>query len=159
MTISMANLSKEEAVHAEKNFCSTQCQANTPKITKKCAVCSKDVTRRITQTFQNKTWNLYCSRDCYFIGIRKQGSTHQKWLKQYHLEHRLKAFDKINRERKCSNCGCDIPEILQINHVNGGGKAEMRLKYHNIFRVFLDDIILGTRQTNELNALHYVENS
>ncbi len=31
----------------ERNFCSTQCQANAPKIRKKCAVCSKDVTRRI----------------------------------------------------------------------------------------------------------------
>jgi hypothetical protein len=148
----------------ERNFCSTQCQANAPKITKKCAVCSKDTTRRITQTFQNKTGNFYCSRDCYFICMRKQGSTHQKRLKQYHLKLRLKAFDKIDPERKCANCGCDNPEILEINHMNGGGKAEMRLKYHNIFRVFLDDIILGTRPTNDLNllcrvcnALHYVQ--
>ena len=56
----------------ERNFCSTQCQANAPKITKKCAVCNKDVTRRITQTFQNKTGNFYCSRDCYFISTSNE---------------------------------------------------------------------------------------
>lgn len=147
----------------EKNFCSTICQANAPKITKKCAVCSKDVTRRISQTFENKTGNFYCSRECYFTGMRKQGSTHQQRLKRYHLEYRKRAFRKISDEIKCVNCGCDIPEILEINHINGGGKAEIRLKYGNIYRKFLDGIILGTRETKDLNllckicnALHYV---
>lgn len=148
----------------EKNFCSAVCQANAPKVTKQCSVCNKQITRRLTQTFENKTGNFYCSRECYFVGIRKNGSTHQRRLKARHLEYRMKALTKISPEHKCSNCGCDIPEILEINHINGGGKAEIRLKYHNIMRLFLDDIIHGTRPTKDLNllckicnALHYVE--
>lgn len=148
----------------ERNFCSNICQANAPKIIKKCATCDKDIMKRVSQTFENKTGNFYCSRDCYFIGMRKLGSTHKDRLKLYHSQYRLRAYKKISHDIKCANCGCDIAGILEINHINGGGKAEIRLKYHNIYRAFLDDIVFGIRDTRDLNllckvcnALHYIE--
>ena len=59
----------------------------------------------------------------------------------------------------CENCGCDDPNLLEINHKNGGGTKEIRQKG----RSFLQDIYSG-RKTDDLNllckvcnALHYLE--
>jgi hypothetical protein len=148
----------------EKNFCSAECQANAPKINTQCATCGKNVTRRITQTFENKTGNYYCSRACLYRAQRKNGLTHQLLLQKNYYILRNKALEKINSEKRCVNCGCDIAEILEINHKNGGGKEEIKYVYKGNNISFLRDIALGTRQTSDLeirckvcNILHYVE--
>jgi hypothetical protein len=41
---------------------------------------------------------------------------------------------------KVSLSGCDILEILEINHKNGGGHKEMRQNYHGNTVNFLKDI-------------------
>lgn len=57
---------------------------------------------------------------------------------------------------KCSNCGCDIYEALEINHINGGGNEE-RKTTSGI--TFFNQIIRGERNDVEVtckvcNAIH-----
>ena len=66
---------------------------------------------------------------------------------------------------KCVNCGCTIPEALEINHKDGGGRKE----YHSGSagdrqKDMLFAILNESRSTNDLelrckvcNILHYVE--
>ena len=63
--------------------------------------------------------------------------------------------------QKCVNCGCDIVEILEINHKDGGGRQEIIGKSN---KEYLRDIIYDKVDTSKYdvrcrvcNALHYVE--
>lgn len=60
---------------------------------------------------------------------------------------------------KCANCGCDKIELLEINHMNGGGTLE-----NNNVGIFICNILGGRRKTDDLNllckvcnSLHYLE--
>ena len=60
----------------------------------------------------------------------------------------------------CVSCGCDREELLEINHVNGGGGKEFKKKGNK----FYIDIAKMRRETNDLellckpcNAIHYLE--
>jgi|SRR5579871_1471731 len=60
----------------------------------------------------------------------------------------------------CVNCGCDVYEILEVNHRNGGGAEHRRKK--GVLRV-LYDILSGRLPKKDVeitckicNALHYV---
>jgi len=62
---------------------------------------------------------------------------------------------------ECVRCGCDRPELLEINHKNGGGKKEFesigRYRFYQNIRQLrrnLDDLELTCRVCN---ALHYLE--
>lgn len=56
----------------------------------------------------------------------------------------------------CSGCGCDIYEILEINHKNGGGHKEHREKtMAQMYR----DILSGKSNKNDYNILCRVCNS
>jgi hypothetical protein len=147
----------------ERNFCTTTCQANAPKYRGKCATCDIEITRRLTQTFENKTGNFYCSRLCYYKAMKKTG-THKARLQRNYYNLRVSALRKINSNLKCCSCGCKIMEILEINHINGEGRAEMKYRYKHRNIHFLKDIVLGVRKIDDLeirckicNILHYVE--
>ena len=60
----------------------------------------------------------------------------------------------------CVKCGCDRPEMLEINHVNGGGGVELKGAGHKMYR----DIARMVRPVDDLNllcrpcnAIHYLE--
>lgn len=61
----------------------------------------------------------------------------------------------------CSTCGCNRPELLEINHINGGGGQEIKeVGSQNFYR----DIASFRRNTDDLdlrckvcNALHALE--
>jgi len=80
--------------------------------------------------------------------------------KKAHRRLRAKVFDVLGGAH-CSNCGCDVFEILEVNHINGGGRLELKTKQtRSLYR----DIIYGrVRQDNYnvlcrvCNTLHYVE--
>jgi hypothetical protein len=147
----------------ERNFCSVACQANAPKYRGKCATCNSEIIRRLTQTFENKTGNFYCSRICYYRAMKKSG-THESRLQKNYYSLRLAALMKINSSLKCCSCGCRVMDILEINHINGEGRTEMKYHYRHRNIHFLKDIVLGVRKTDDLeirckicNILHYVE--
>jgi hypothetical protein len=81
----------------------------------------------------------------------------------YRHKLRLRVIAKTGGE--CVNCGCTIPDALEINHKNGGGRREYRgggagdRQKDTLF-----GILNGTRSTNDLelrgkvcNTLHYAE--
>jgi hypothetical protein len=58
----------------------------------------------------------------------------------------------------CVRCGCDRPELLEINHKNGGGRKDLVGKW------FYRAIVKLERDTGDLellcrpcNAIHYLE--
>jgi hypothetical protein len=95
---------------------------------------------------------------------RKQSSDYdweeekRKWREQ-HQRVREKAIDRLG-ERQCAECGCDELALLEINHINGGGRAAAKVRsnrqlYRDIAnsRVELSDYNVLCRVCN---ALHYV---
>jgi len=82
----------------------------------------------------------------------------RKWRDQ-HRQVREAAMERIGGKR-CSNCGCDELPILEINHINGGGRAASKVRQN---RQLYRDIVKGLVDTSEYNvlcrvcnALHYV---
>jgi len=60
---------------------------------------------------------------------------------------------------KCINCGCNKPEFLEVNHINGGGSKENERSSK-----FYSDLLAGRRGIEDLelrckicNILHYSE--
>jgi hypothetical protein len=60
---------------------------------------------------------------------------------------------------KCINCGCNRPEFLEVNHINGGGSKENEKSSK-----FYSDLLAGRRGIEDLelrckvcNMLHYSE--
>lgn len=106
---------------------------------------------------------------------QKHREYQRKYRRNYRLTHpdykstkpdyqkrlRIRAIEKLGGPR-CVNCGCEIKEILEINHIKGNGRKE-RKKYRN-YHTYFRDIInekLNIRDYNVLcrvcNAKYYVE--
>ena len=82
-----------------------------------------------------------------------------KWTKEYDNEYQKRVY-RAERQLAmeivakgnmlCAKCGSK--NNLQINHIDGGGRAEIRsLSFRK--RQFLKNIISGIRKTNDLNIL------
>lgn len=101
-----------------------------------CEKCAKKVRDRQSKRIKNPE-----------IKARARATTHL-WKKTIHV----RALEKIAQDNslplKCP-CGCDILEILEINHVNGGGHADLRKGGSSFCR----DIVFGKRSTKDLNIL------
>lgn len=95
---------------------------------------------------------------------RKQNSDYdleeerRKWREQ-HQRVRARAMDRIGG-RRCANCGCDEFSLLEINHINGGGRVAAKTRQS---RQLYRDIINGKVELNGYNVLcricnafHYV---
>jgi hypothetical protein len=95
---------------------------------------------------------------------RKQSSDYdpeeerRKWREQ-HQRVRESAIDKLGG-RRCADCGCDEFGLLEINHINGGGRAAAKARQN---RQLYRDIASGRVQLSDYNvlcrvcnALHYV---
>ena len=83
----------------------------------------------------------------------------RKWREQ-HKRMREKAMERLGG-KKCSNCGCDDFSILEINHINGGGRKALKEKQNRqLYRDIVNDKI-SLSEYNVLcricNALHYVK--
>ena len=83
----------------------------------------------------------------------KFNETMRKIMRKYRI-NALKIVGKGNI--KCSNCGCDKVEILEINHIKGGGCKELN-KGKDSYK-FYKNIIKGSRNTDDLNILCHVCN-
>lgn len=81
-------------------------------------------------------------------------------IKRYEYRQKIKKKALEILGGKCVYCGCDIPEALEMNHINGGGRKEKRINPHYTTKIYAD-IIAGRRTDIELtcrvcNALHYL---
>lgn len=95
--------------------------------------------------------------------MRKYRKTHKrKWnAPGYKLRLRLKAMDTIGGP-ECANCGCDKLEILEINHINGGGNKDLknRTNQFQFYREIYKDLDAKSKYNvlcRPCNALHYVQ--
>ena len=77
--------------------------------------------------------------------------------RRYWKKIRKQVIDKLGG--RCINCGCDNPDALEINHINGGGNEDKRINGNG--KQFYLHILNGTRKTDDLemtcivcNALH-----
>ena len=83
----------------------------------------------------------------------------RKWREQ-HQRVRERAMDCLGG-RRCANCGCNDFSVLEINHINGGGRKALKVKQNRqLYRDIMNDRV-DLREYNVLcricNALHYVE--
>ena len=96
---------------------------------------------------------------------RKQSSDYnpeeerRRWREQ-HKKVREKAMNRLGG-RHCVNCGCVEFSILEINHVNGGGRMELKRRQNRqLYRDIVNDKV-DLSEYNVLcrvcNALHYVQ--
>lgn len=82
----------------------------------------------------------------------------RKWREQ-HKRVRERAMERLGGQ-KCSNCGCDNFSVLEINHINGGGRKALKVKQNRqLYRDIVNDKV-NLSEYNVLcrvcNALHYV---
>lgn len=83
----------------------------------------------------------------------------RKWREQ-HQRVREMAMEQLGG-KYCSNCGCDDFSILEINHLNGGGRKALKSGSN---RQLSYDIVKDRVDLSEYNvlcrvcnALHYVK--
>lgn len=86
--------------------------------------------------------------------IKQSGQRQSEWRKR--------AIDKLGGPR-CRECGCDVYDILEINHVNGGGNVD-RKENGMVSGKLWRAIALELRDLSEFEVLcrmcnqkHYVE--
>lgn len=90
---------------------------------------------------------------------RRWTRNNRKKKREWNKNLRKKVIKKLGG--KCVYCGCDDYDALEINHKNGGGYKEKKVKYNGSYRSFLYAILNGSRPTDDLeiackvcNALH-----
>jgi hypothetical protein len=81
----------------------------------------------------------------------------RKSQREYVRRLRLRVIEKLGG--KCINCGCDNPEALEMNHINGGGAKEYRERHGACQKTLYFEILSDKRNDIELtckvcNALH-----
>lgn len=78
------------------------------------------------------------------------------YSRKRHRERKIAALEIISKGRvECANCGCDDVNILEINHINGGGCKEHKA----IGKSLRDSILNGSRNIDDLNVLCRVCNA
>lgn len=142
-------------------------------LARKCAICQVEFK-------PYRPSNIYCSGKCrrqnWLNGWYKDNQERQRInAKAYYQANKqrelargkrrnakdaLAAKKLVNPRLECANCGCDIVELLEFNHINGGGYNEIRKLGKHIPR----EILAGRRAVDDLNLLchvcnhlHYVE--
>jgi hypothetical protein len=115
---------------------------------------NKEARKKYLREYQREYMKAYRLRRI------KEGRPYQ-WDARGHLKKlRERALIKLG-ELKCVNCGCDVYELLEINHKNGGGRKEHAEKS---YQKFLYDIIFERVNISDYeitcrlcNTLHYIE--
>lgn len=130
-----------------------------------CRTCKKSLDnsrfefRKDTKKFrtQCKGCERVRERELYQLNIDRERASRRHWDKVYRKRDRLRALEKVGRGKIiCSECGCDVPQFIDINHINGGGTKEREnAKGHN----FVDNILRGKRGIEDLNLLCKVCNA
>ena len=87
--------------------------------------------------------------------IRDYGKTHREEgnerAKKYYRKIRREAISKLGG--KCERCGITDIRLLNINHIDGGGRKELDEVYGGWILKFYRDIARGNRKTDDLNVL------
>lgn len=87
---------------------------------------------------------------------RLWAKNHRDVQNRYFKNLRLRTLELLGN--KCVYCGCDIPEALEINHINGGGNKEKKERHYN-GREFYLDIVSSRRKIDDLELTCIVCNA
>jgi hypothetical protein len=117
---------------------------------------------------KNLSRRKYCL-NCSPFGLHNTAKLHEpsKDNKQYYrtyFKSRLKKLrTKVLEElggAVCCECGCDVEEIIEINHKNGGGNQDRK---HRSALAFYGDLLKGRLSMGDFNVMcricnahHYV---
>lgn len=107
--------------------------------------------------------NKLKDKNAYLRWKENNPDSYESCWKKYNRNFKLKILDIVGRGKiACVNCGCDVPNFLEINHINGGGSAAGETKGGNT--KFYQAILKGKRSVDDLdirckpcNNLHYLE--
>ena len=101
---------------------------------------------------KRKLGNRFCSDEC-----RKERAKIR--AAKYSKQRRIKILEMLGGA-KCVYCGCDEFDVLEINHINGGGGKEIKNNPQ-----WITDIYYGRRTIEDLevtcivcNAWYYAKN-
>ena len=88
---------------------------------------------------------------------KKNPLTYEQSWRSYNHKFRHKVLSKVAGagELICVRCGCDKFEVLEINHINGGGLKETKRQNQK----FYTKIVKGERNTDDLEILCKVCNA
>jgi len=126
-----------------------------------CPYCGKVIDARIRTGYAKEYNKRHPER---IIGMKKYDNEHKKERGKISRERVRKVVFNIasNNNPICSNCGCDDTRLLEINHIKGGGNKELQNGKRT--NIFMWDIYMGRRKTDDLNllcrvcnSLHYLE--
>lgn len=85
---------------------------------------------------------------------RKYPELYREYVRNSNAKTRTEAIILISKgDPICDSCGCDNVKILEINHKDGGGCQERKLKWGDSNAKFYRAIIKGVRKTDDLNLL------
>lgn len=134
-----------------------------------CKECQRQKRRRCY--YANRQQELNKRKEWRLTNKEKDNASHHRWKdknpetykeswKKHNLNRRRNVLLKISAELKCNRCGCDKFDLLEINHINGGGLKEVGRRN----QIFISKILSGERQIDDLeilckmcNILHYIE--
>jgi len=126
-----------------------------------CSNCGRIIDARI-RTEESKVYNK--KHPERIVAYRRYDKKYKKERGKISRERVKKVvFNILSKNNPlCSNCGCDDQRLLEVNHKIGGGNKE--LQNGKKTNVFMWDIYMGRRKTDDLNllcrvcnALHYLE--
>jgi hypothetical protein len=87
-------------------------------------------------------------RSSYLRWVKNNPEKYKEIWKRTNRQYKEKVLLKICDNLKCRKCKCDKLELLEINHINGGGSKEIKKLGNN--KVFYRKILDGTRSTTDL---------
>jgi len=102
-----------------------------------------------------------CMKQSYSEWKTRCPDNYEYHWRRHNRLFREKVLTVVGRGKLvCNRCGCDKFELLEINHVNCGGLAEVSRKNQRFYKSILD----GHRSIDDLeilcklcNILHYIE--
>jgi DNA-directed RNA polymerase subunit M/transcription elongation factor TFIIS len=126
-----------------------------------CPFCGRIIDIRNRTGYAKKYADTHPERKKTMVEYDKKYGRERRAIQKTRM--RKVVFNLIsNNNPICANCGCDDERLLEINHINGGGRKE----YNNGKNTakFWWSIYMGRRKTDDLNllcrvcnALHYHE--
>lgn len=134
-----------------------------------CKLCQRSKTKEFY--FTNRDKRLLQRKQWRESNRDKDNASFQRWKKKnpksydnswkkYNSKRRRNILLKVSDNLICERCGCDLVELLEINHKNGGGLKEVGRKNQKFYTAILN----GSRTTDDLNILckmcnilHYIE--
>lgn len=89
------------------------------------------------------------AKEMYHKHRDKRLARQLRYQREYYWGLRKELVRKLGG--KCVVCGITDIRVLQVNHLNGGGKKEFRNSHNKDYTTFLRDVVRGVRGIEDLD--------